>query len=64
MRQHSNILLAAEEQLVFGHSLPAMKRARNSLKRVIPDCLLLELLEAKIVRAKAANLPAPRPWGA
>jgi len=61
MRQHSNILLAAEEQLVFGHSLPAMKRARNSLKRVIPDCLLLE---AKIVRAKAANLPAPSPWGA
>jgi hypothetical protein len=55
MRAHNKILLAAEEQLVFGRSIPEMRRARDNLRIAVPGSLLLELLEAKITRAK--NLP-------
>src|SRR5215208_7127076 len=55
MRAHNKILLAAEEQLVFGRSIPEMRRARDNLRIAVPGSLLLGLLEAKITRAK--NLP-------
>jgi hypothetical protein len=65
MRKNNQALIDAEEQLVFGDSLQEMRRARDKLRFVLPDCLLLELLEAKIARTKAVDLP-PRlsPWGA
>jgi hypothetical protein len=39
MRKHSKVILLAEEQLVFGHSLPEMVVARDNLrrKRVEPE---------------------------
>ena len=52
MRAHNKILLAAEE---IGRSIPEMRRARDNLRIAVPGSLLLELLEAKITRAK--NLP-------
>ena len=54
MRNHNKVLLAAEEQLVFGQSLPEMLKARDNLRSAVPDCLLLDLLDAKIARARVA----------
>jgi hypothetical protein len=36
MRKHSKVLLIAEEQLVFGHSIPEMVVARDNLRSVVP----------------------------
>ena len=40
MRKHSKVILLAEEQLVFGHSLPEMVVARDNLRSVVPESLL------------------------
>jgi hypothetical protein len=42
MRKHSKVILLAEEQLVFGHSLPEMVAARDNLRSVVPESLLLD----------------------
>jgi hypothetical protein len=54
MREHNDILLDAEERLAFESTLSDMKRARDNLRIALPDCPLLELLDAKIARGKAA----------
>jgi hypothetical protein len=54
----------AEEQLVFGHSVPEMRSARDNLRQAVPGCLLLELLESKIKQTKAAQRPGLSPWAA
>ena len=61
MRKHSKVILVAEEQLVFGHSVPEMVVARDNLRSVIPGSLLLELLDARIARQRRALRPAS-PW--
>ena len=48
MRKYSKVILIAEEQLVFGDSLPEMVAARDNLRTVLPGCLLLELLDARL----------------
>ena len=55
MRKNNKILLDAEGQLVFGTTLGDMRSARDELRHVLPGCLLLDLLEAKIARVKRAD---------
>jgi hypothetical protein len=62
MLKNKKILVDAEEQLVFGTVLHTMRHARDELRQASPDCLLLELLEAKIARTKAADWPNATPW--
>jgi hypothetical protein len=64
MRKNNTVLLNAEEQLVFGFKLFEMRQARDKLRAAVPDCLLLELLEAKIARMKATDWPNVSPWSA
>jgi hypothetical protein len=64
MRKNNKVLLNAEEQLVFGNVLGAMRQARDDLRNVHPSCLLLDLLEAKITRTKVADWPRVTPWSA
>ena len=64
MRKNNKILLDAEEQLVFGRSLHEVRSARDYLKEAVPECLLLELLEAKITRMTKAPPRGVSPWGA
>ena len=64
MRKIDTILLIAEEQLFHGSELFEMRQARNELRTAVPDCLLLELLEAKMARTKAADWPNVSPWSA
>jgi hypothetical protein len=64
MRKHSQVILIAEEQLVFGQCLPEMIVARDNLRIAVPDCLLLELLEARIVRIRREHPPGASPWAA
>ncbi len=58
---NKKVLLDAEEQLAFGGTLSEMKRASKNLRAAFPECLLLELLEAKIARRKQAPFS---PWAA
>ena len=62
MRKNNTVLLDAEEQLVFGHSVGEMSRVRDTLKLALPGCLLLELLDAKIARTRALDWISP--WAA
>ena len=64
MRKHSQVILIAEEQLVFGQSLPEMIVARDNLRIAVPDCLLLELLDERIARARRNEQTSPSPWAA
>ena len=65
MRKHSKVILAAEEQLVFGRSLAEMVDAGDNLKIAVPDCLLLELLDEKIARTRREKPPVIiSPWAA
>ena len=64
MRKNNKVLLDAEEQLVFGRSLADVSRARDHLRQALPGCLLVELLDAKIGRMRAAGPPGISPWGA
>jgi hypothetical protein len=64
MRTHDKIRLDAEEQLAFGTKLSEMTSARDNLRFAVPGCLLLELLEAKIARRKAADWLSVSPWSA
>jgi hypothetical protein len=64
MRKNSKVILAAEEQLVFGHSLPEMIVARDNLRIAVPDCLLLELLDERIARTRRKGPPGISPWAA
>ena len=52
MRKDGKVLLAAEEQLVFGQFLVEMIVATDKLRSALPSCLLLELLNAKSPSAK------------
>jgi hypothetical protein len=61
MRKNSKVILIAEEQLVFGHSIPEMVVARDNLRSVVPGSLLLDLLSARITRHRRALRPAT-PW--
>jgi hypothetical protein len=63
MRKDSKVLLAAEEQLVFGQSIVEMIVARDNLRSAVPSCLLLELLDAKITRIRKPQSPQS-PWAA
>jgi len=62
MRKNNTVLLDAEEQLVFGHSVGEMSRVRDTLNLALPGCLLLELLDAKIARTRALDWVSP--WAA
>jgi hypothetical protein len=64
MRKNNKVLLEAEEQLVSGTVLVTMRRARDDLRDVHPSCLLLELLDAKITRTKAADWRGVTRWRA
>jgi hypothetical protein len=64
MRKNNMIIHNVEQQLVFGSKLFEMRQPRNELRAAVPDCLLLELLEAKIARTKAADWPNVSPWSA
>jgi hypothetical protein len=64
MRKHSKVILAAEEQLVFGHSLAEMLVARDNLRSVVPSCLLLELLDARVARKRVEPEWRVSPWAA
>jgi hypothetical protein len=63
MRKHSQVILIAEEQLVFGQSLPEMVVARDNLRAVLPGCLLLQLLDARLARLRREP-PILSPWAA
>jgi len=60
---HNAVILDAEYQLAFGHSLPEMRRARDNLRTAMPNCPLLEALEEKIARTKATERLPFDPWG-
>ena len=62
MRKHSKVILLAEEQLVFGHSLPEMVGARDNLRSVVPESLLLDLLDSRIARKREEPRPLVSPW--
>jgi hypothetical protein len=64
MRKHSRVILLAEEQLVFGSSLPEMVVARDNLRSVMPESLLLELLDARIARERVEPQSDVSPWSA
>jgi hypothetical protein len=64
MRKHSKVILLAEEQLVFGRSLPEMVVARDNLRSVVPDSLLLDLLDARIAQKRVEPRPPVSPWAA
>jgi hypothetical protein len=64
MRKHSRVILLAEEQLVFGRSLPEMVVARDNLRGVVPVSLLLELLDARIARKRVGLHSPVSPWAA
>jgi hypothetical protein len=64
MRKNSKVILAAEEQLIFGDSLPEMIVARDDLRIVEPECLLLELLDERILRKRLEAHPLLSPWAA
>ena len=49
---------------MFGTKLSEMTSARDSLRLAVPGSLLLELLEAKIARKKAADWLHVSPWSA
>ena len=64
MRKHSKVILLAEEQLVFGRSLSEMVVARDNLRSVVPESLLLELLDARIARKRVERQSPVSPWAA
>lgn len=64
MRKHSKVILLAEEQLVFGRSLTEMVVARDNLRSVIPESLLLDLLDSRIARKRVEPWPPVGPWAA
>jgi hypothetical protein len=64
MRKHSKVILLAEEHLGFGHSLPEMVVARDNLRSVLPESLLLELLDARIARKRVEPQSPVSPWAA
>jgi hypothetical protein len=64
MRKHSKLILLAEEQLVFGHLLTEMLVARDNLRSVVAESLLLELLDAKIARKRLEPESPVSPWAA
>ena len=55
IRAHKRLILDAEYQLAFGHSLCEMRSARDNLRTGVPECQLLEALEERIARAKATD---------
>jgi hypothetical protein len=55
-------LLIAEEQLVLGSRISEVMAARDELRVTDPDCLLLQLVDAKLARVVLAALPPTSPW--
>lgn len=55
-------LLMAEEQLVFGSRISEVMAARDELRVTNPDCLLLQLVDAKLARMVLAAPPSTSPW--
>jgi hypothetical protein len=54
--------LIVEEQLVYGVRISEVMAARNELRVTDPDCLLLQLVDAKLARMALA--PPPKiAWG-
>ena len=62
MRKHSKVIFLAEEQLVFGHSLPEMVGARDNLRSVVPESLLLDLLDSRIAWKRVEPRSPVSPW--
>jgi hypothetical protein len=58
------VLLAAQDQLTFGHSLAAMCAARDELRLALPNSVLLKILEARIVRKRERDAAPTSPWAA
>jgi hypothetical protein len=55
-------LLLAEEQLVFRSRISEVMAARDELRVTNPDCLLLQLVDAKLARmVLAAEVVARSP---
>jgi len=63
IRNHNALIVDAEYQLAFGHSLAEMRHARDNLRTAMPNCPLLEALEEKITRTKATERLPFGPWG-
>ena len=56
-------LLTAEEQLVFGSRISEVMAARDELRVTDPDCLLLQLVDAKLARMLlATETVLTSPW--
>jgi hypothetical protein len=64
MRKNNKVLHDAEEQLVFGQCVDAVSDATDNLRQVLPGCLLVELLEAKLSRMRKTHPPGISPWAA
>jgi hypothetical protein len=64
MDHRKKVLLAAEEQLVFGRFLAEVTAARNELRQTHPDSLLLQLMNAKLRRMSKADWTRASPWAA
>ena len=58
------VLLAAEHQLMFGHSLASMCAARDALRLALPKSVLLKVLDARILRKRESDAAPTSPWAA
>ena len=64
MSDRKKILLAAQNQLMFGHSLLAMCVALHDLRAALPDSFVVQLLEERINRKRANDEIVTSPWAA
>ena len=58
------VLLAAQDELMFGQSLAAMCAARDELRLALPNGVLLKVLEARIARKRESDAAPTSPWAA
>ena len=65
-RDSQTVQLVSEEQLLSGVDISEVTAARDQLKATDPDCLLVQLVDAKLaLMLLPAEPPAPRsPWAA
>ena len=69
MSDRKRILIAAQDQLMFGHSLAAMCVALQDLRAALPDSFVVQLLDERINRKRANDKranddPVTSPWAA